>query len=142
MEKNKSNITIGIILAILLSLACKNLTDCEKIRNGAFYYYAKRTREKINIHRTDSMQIETDDKTGSLISRSKVVWKADCKYDMFLNAFSNVKLTGDDSIIAVTPAHVDVIAIRDSFYICTVKLNVFDKEIQLRDTMYFSRSPN
>jgi len=70
-------------------------------------------------------------------ARCKVIWKGDCEFDMYLNALSETRLTGTDSIIASTPAHVQIIYVGKTFYICTVKLNVFDKELNLRDTVYF-----
>lgn len=133
---------LGIFLTLLISLACKDMIDCSKIKNGEFYYYTKGTRDKVNIHRTDSIQIETDGKTDSLLSKSKVVWNDVCKFDMYLNAFSDTKLIGDDSIIAATPAHVAIIEINDSFYVCLVKLSLFDKNINLKDTMFFKNVTN
>jgi hypothetical protein len=137
MELPNKFSTIGIVVLMIISLACKSLKDCEKIKTGNFYYYAKKTREKVNIQRNANMQQEFDDRTGDLISKNKIVWKGDCKYDMFLNSLSDTKLTGDDSIIAATPAHVEIIEVKDSFYVCTVSLNIFNKEIRLKDTMYF-----
>jgi hypothetical protein len=40
-------------------------------------------------------------------------------------------------MILLLPAHVEIVEISDSFYVCLVRLNVFDKKISLKDTMFF-----
>lgn len=138
MRISNYSLTIGIIVAVIVSMACDNLSDCDKVRNGNFYYYSKSTREKIIINRKDSLQIEFGQDTRDQIT-SKIVWKGDCKFDLFINALSDTKLIGDDSIIANTPAHVEIIAITDSFYVCNVEFNVFDTSFRRRDTMHFAQ---
>lgn len=115
----------------------KPVIDCKKIKNGKFYYITKKTRERINVLRIDSLQLETGTMEGSVPMRCKVIWKSDCEYDLYLNALSETRLTETDSIIASTPAHVQIIYVGKTFYVCTAKLKVFDKELNLRDTMYF-----
>jgi hypothetical protein len=128
---------LGIMFILFVAFACDNKPDCRQIRNGNFYYYTKGTREKVNIYRQDSLQTETDADTDILVHKNKVVWNDDCNFLLYLNAFSDTKLTGDDSIIAATPARVEIIDVKDSFYVCLAKLRIFGKEIVLRDTMYF-----
>jgi len=137
MKKIKTHLIIAIFPLLFLSFAYKNLTNCEKIKNGKFYYYAKKTREKINIERFDSLQLETNTKTGGSPIKSKIVWKTACKYDMFINALSESGLTRVDSIIAVTPSHVEIIFIGNAFYVCIAKMNIFNKNLEFRDTIYF-----
>ena len=83
------------------------------------------------------MQLETGQKKEDTPFKNKIVWKGDCEYEMFINAFSDNPLTGDDSIIAATPARVNIIHIDTSFYVCVAKLSVFDKNLEFRDTLYF-----
>lgn len=137
--KNKNNyLLIGILTLLFFSFTNKSSINCEKLKNGKFYYYAKKTRERINILRVDSLQLETGiKKGGDSPIKNKIVWKGNCKYDMFLNALSETKLTETDSIIARTPAHVQIIYIGKIYYVCTVELSVFNKNINLRDTIYF-----
>jgi hypothetical protein len=138
------NNTSGCLLVLLfshlcISQSCRDVPNCEKIKNGKFHYFTKRTRERIDIERFDSLQLETDAKTEGSPLKSKIVWKGECKYDMFINAFTEFKLTGDDSIFATTPSHVSIIYIGDTFYVCIAKLDVFNRDIELRDTVYFNR---
>ncbi|HEU5164382.1 MAG TPA: hypothetical protein VFU29_02510, partial [Chitinophagaceae bacterium] len=60
-------------------------------------------------------------------------------YEMFLNALSHAKFSEVDSIIAMTPSRVDIVFIGPRFYICTAKLDVFDKHFELKDTIYFRK---
>ncbi len=96
----------------------------------------KKTRERVNIERFDSLQLETDFKGGSPL-RSKIVWTSDCKYDMYINAYSETRLPGDDLIFAVTPSKVEIVFINEAFYICDVKMEVFNEKFAMRDTIYF-----
>ena len=137
MKTNLTHLLLLMISLSLLSFFNKRTIDCNKIRNGKFHYFTKKTREKINVLRMDSLQLETGTKEGSVPIRCKVIWKSDCEFDLYLNALSKTKLSETDSIIASTPAHVQIIYVGKTFYICTAKLNVFDKELNLQDTVYF-----
>ena len=121
---------------MLFSFHDNNKVDCKEIKNGKFYYYTKKSRERINVLRKDSLQLEIGTKDTTTI-KSRIIWKSDCDYDMYLNALSGTKLTEFDSLIALTPAHVRIIYIGRVFYVCTVIFNLPDKEIKLRDTIYF-----
>jgi hypothetical protein len=139
MNNTKLCLLIVILTHLFITVSCKDITNCEQLKNGKFYYYTKGTREKIYIERLDSLQVETDSILGSSPQKSKIIWKSDCKYDMYINAFTDSKLAGYDSVIAATPAHVDVVYIGDTFYVCIAKMNVLNKNIELRDTIYFNR---
>ena len=137
MKNKNACILIGIFAHLFLSFVNKSSPACEKLKNGKFYYYTKKTRERINILRIDTLQLETGLKKGDSPIKNKIVWKGDCMYDIFLNALSETRLTETDSIIARTPAHVQIFYIGKTYYICSVKLNVFNKNIDLKDTIYF-----
>lgn len=139
MNNTKLCLLIVILTHLFITGSCKDITKCQQLKNGKFYYYTKATREKIYIERLDSLQAETDSILGSSPQKSKIVWKSDCKYDMYINAFTESKLAGYDSVIAATPAHVDIVYIGDTFYVCIAKMNVLNKNIELRDTIYFNR---
>ena len=103
----------------------------KKLKTGKFYYYTKKSRERINVLRKDSLQLEIGAK-DTITIKSRIIWKSDCDYDMYLNPLSGTKLTEFDSLIASTPAHVRIIYIGRVFYVCTVIFNFPDKEIQLQ----------
>ena len=70
--------------------------------------------------------------------KNKIVWKADCEFDLYINGMSDKNLTGMDSLIAVTPANVKIIYVGTTYYVCTVHLKILDNDFRLRDTMYYS----
>jgi hypothetical protein len=139
MVKQKVFLLLGILCIFTLSFCFKSPKDCQQIRNGQFYYFTQKSREKINVYRKDSLQLEIGSKTNDIPSKNKVIWKNTCEYDMYMNALSDSLLNGDDSILAATPAHVKIIHIDTSFYVCIATLTVFDKSIELRDTLYFAK---
>ena len=139
MNENRSHLILGSVCLFLFSFCITHSKNCNDLRNGKFYYFSKKSRERIDVYRFDSLQLETGSNKGDIPQKNKIVWKGDCEYDMYINAFSDTPLTGDDSIIAATPAHAKIIYIDSLFYVCTAKLNVFDKNLQLRDTLYFAK---
>ena len=136
MKYKISQLLLPIIVLVLFSFHNVTTIDCKKIKNGKFYYYSKKSRERINVLRKDSLQLEIGTKDSAPI-KSRIIWKSDCEYDMYLNALSDTKLTEFDSLMASTPAHIQVIYIGKKFYVCTVSLTIPEKEIKLRDTIYF-----
>ena len=139
MKKEKVYVLFGISFLTLCLFSFRNPNSCDQIRNGKFYYFEKKSREKIIVQRFDSLQLEKSLKKDDTPLKSKIVWKGDCQYDMFINALSESPLTGDDSIIAATPARIKIIHIDTSFYVCTANLSVFGRTFEVRDTMYFLR---
>jgi hypothetical protein len=132
--------TIGYLIILTLPLWLLSFTyttDCKKVKNGKFYYYSKMTREKVNIDRIDSLQMETVEDTGSSPLKCKIIWKSECSYDMYLNALSDSKLTGIDSMIATIPAHVEIIFIGDEYYVCIAKMEINENMVEYRDTMFY-----
>jgi len=138
MKINKGHLIIAIFAFLLLSFTYDEKPNCAKLKNGKYYYYTKKTREKTLVERTDSLQIETNE-FGKDVMKNKIVWKGNCKYDMYLNALSDSTLDETDSIIAATPSHVEIIYIGETFYICTAKMNIFNKNLNFTDTIYFRK---
>ena len=102
MGKYISNIVIIAFLFPILSFNLTTPPECTKVKNGTFYYYSKISRDKVDIERFDSIQLETNTKNGQVL-KNKIIWKRDCNYDMYINALSNSKLEKTDSLIATTP---------------------------------------
>jgi hypothetical protein len=137
MIKNTAYLLLAFLGLFFFSSANRSTEKCSHLKNGKFYYYAKKTRERIDVSRFDSLQLESVAKKEEPPLRNKIIWKGDCEYDLFINAFSHKPLSEVDSIIAATPANVKIIHIDVSFYVCVARLNIFDKKIELRDTLYF-----
>lgn len=72
-------------------LGCETSQDCELYKNGEFFTYDPITKNKINVERKDSVQIESDPANGS-VQRSKIFWKNPCEYHLvgIFNSKSNL----------------------------------------------------
>ena len=138
MLLTKFTFFITIILVSFISFSCSHPLDCSKVKNGKFFYYSKIDRRKVFIDRIDSLQLETDSKKNEVI-RSKIVWLNDCKFQMFINAFSETKLSIEDSLYALKPATIDIVDITSDFYICIAKFSTSKQYLEFRDTMYFQK---
>ena len=135
---NKS--TLLLLVLPLAFFFCNNEPiTCEKVKNGRFFYYTKKNRQKINIDRFDSLQIETDAETGGSTLKNKIVWTGPCKFQLFLNALSETKLSKQDSIFATIPCDVEITFLGSEFYVCLAKMDAFGKHLEFRDTMYYRR---
>jgi hypothetical protein len=137
----KSKIIFGILLGISLitfSFTIKKNLDCSRVKEGSFYYYSKLSRDKVDIERFQNLQLETNTKTGHVL-KSKIVWKTDCSYSMYINALSGSKLSKIDSLISTIPASVDIIELVNKHYIAKTKLTIMSKVIESTDTIYFKR---
>jgi len=126
------------ILVSYSSFNCTQPIDCLKVKNGKFFYFSKLDRRKVTIERIDSLQIEIDPKSAEPL-RSKIVWLNDCKMQMFVNAFSQTKLSQEDSLYATKPATIEIIDVRSDFYICLAKFSTSKREYEFRDTMFFQK---
>jgi hypothetical protein len=122
----------------LFSINCKQINDCSKAKNGKFFYYSKFDRHKVFIERKDSLQTETDAQNNRVL-KSKVIWEGDCKFLMFVNAFSETKLTQSDSLLSIKAIPIEIIKVTNDYYICTVKFSTAKKSYELTDTMYFQK---
>ena len=138
MKIKKGYLILATLVFSLQSFSIDTNINCDKLKKGKYFYYSQNSREKILVDRTDSLQIETN-QSGKVLMKNKIVWREDCKFDMYLNAFSNSKLGEIDSIIAATPSHVEIIDISDAFYIFITKMDIFNKKFNYMDTLYFRK---
>ena len=88
------------------------------------------------MERKDSLQWELD--IDSSVFESRIVWKTSCSYDLYLNALKKNKLDDFDSLMATIPARIDIVEIKETYYVCNVKMVTPYKTITLRDTIYFA----
>jgi len=94
-------------------------------------------RDKVDLNRFDRIQIEKNMETGDILN-SKIVWKNDCSFEMFINSLSKNKLEKIDSLIATIPLLVEIKFIGNEFYISDSKIEILNKTIESRDTIYFA----
>ena len=67
-----------------MSIFTHSTYDCARYKFGKFYIYNKASKQRIDIERKDSLQIETNAETGD-ITVMKVSWTADCEYELLFN---------------------------------------------------------
>lgn len=101
-----------------------NSTDCEKIRDGLFYYYGKDKNTKILINRMGSIQNEIDFKTGDT-SVWKVAWTDSCTMNLkFIR--SSKKLSQEElSLYNLHYLNVQIIAATDNYYVFKLGIDTF-----------------
>jgi hypothetical protein len=131
---------LTLIALISLSL-CSYIKppDCTSVKNGRFYYYAKSSRAKVLVERNcDTIQTEIDTKHGDTLI-SKIVWKTDCSYDLYLNTPSKLPLSKSDSLLALKPTTITITGISKDFYLCTVDFDTHLRHHHLIDTIYFQK---
>jgi len=85
------------------------------------------------IDRSDSIQVETDLKTG-FITRSKIKWLSDCEFEMHYVSSQDTTLDKFSPMLEDIPIMVKILKIGDDHY-------VFEQEIEgatmkITDTMW------
>lgn len=113
-------VSVFIFCAFILTQSCSSgtNTDCQKHKNGDFIYRTKTIENEIiiNISRQNSIQLETDRKTG-YYSKFKVNWTSDCAYELLLeeSTFPAKHIAPDSR--KTDPLKVEILNSTDDFYI-------------------------
>jgi len=97
-------------MAIVILFASFNKTgeqSCELYRTGKFYIYNKQSKQRINIERKDSLQIETNTETGD-ISVMKVKWNGACEYDLWFNYMTPKEVSKNKNAQKVFESNEDI----------------------------------
>ena len=84
MNRKKIFSSLSLLFIVGLSFLSKPPVDCSQYKLGKFYIYNKISKQRINIERKDSLQIETNAETGD-ITIMKVNWVGDCEYELLFN---------------------------------------------------------
>lgn len=121
-----------------MSFFARSSYDCTQYRVGKFYIYNKVSKQRINIERKDSLQIETNAETGD-ITVMKVSWTAECEYDLLFNYTTPKEVSKSKRSQSVTessaniPLRIKILSGTDNYY-------VFEASKQglksLRDTVW------
>lgn len=114
---------ISLILLLIFASSCSNKQrklDCNKLRNGRFYYKSIISDAGSKIERNDSIQIVINEKTGKK-ETERIKWLGPCVYEVL--PFSNLKddSTGEELL----SAKVSILSISKDYYTFNVsnKLN-------------------
>ena len=124
-----------LVVIILLSIACgvtKNRTSCKDFRNGKFSMRSEFDGSETVIERRDSIQIETNLASGSVIN-SKVSWTNPCEYELM---YTSSIVLGSDSIHSFVQARrlkTKILKVEDDYYIFESSMDGI--ELKLIDTL-------
>jgi len=126
------------VLVFIALSGCAQKLNCSKLKNGKFYYYSFYARNIINIDRQDTLQIETESATGTIL-RSKIIWESDCDYKLYIGAMDPVQSSYKDSLISTIPFDCRVVFLSSDFYVCKVSAKTPYFDFNKRDTIYFQK---
>ena len=127
----------GAVVIAFSFISLKEIETCEKYRTGKFYIYNKVNKQRINIERKDSLQIETNENGD--ITVLKVKWINPCEYELLFNYMTpkEVSKRGDVQKIvesmANEPLQIKILSGTDDYYLFEAKKDGF---INLRDTVW------
>ena len=99
----------------------EQIQDCEKYRTGKFYFYNKANRQKINIERKDSLQIETNE-SGD-ITVLKINWTGPCQYELLFNYMTPKDVSKSKDVQRVfdsngdSPFQIRILGGTESYYV-------------------------
>ena len=109
------------VAAVASFISIKEVQSCEKYKTGKFYIYNKANKQRVNIERRDSLQIET--KENGDITILKVNWTGPCQYELFFNYMTPKEVSKDTTVQRIfdsngdTPFQIKILTGTDSYYI-------------------------
>ena len=115
------------LLFLLITFSCSSKPkDCSNFKVGTFKYQDPDYHGHL-IERNDSIQIEYNGKDDIKII-SKIEWISDCEYVLTYKDILNYPKK--DSVIGKS-FNVKIIKTKESSYICYVKSDTFDSNIEI-----------
>jgi len=131
---NNKNYHFCVFLLSFTLFACKTSFECANYKCGKFFTFSPVTRNRINIERTDSLQVETDIKSG-LIMKNRIVWKSPCEYEITGTYINKSTTDNIDSFFSITPIKVKIIGGNKDYYVFSARIDSANKFVELADTM-------
>ncbi len=137
MQISKSLLLFSVIVIAFSAFNKTAEQNCEVYRKGKFYIYNKLNKQRINIERKDSLQIETNELTGD-ITISKVKWTGPCDYELFFNYMTPKEVSKDTTAQRIfdvndTPLQIKILSGTDNYYFFEASKQGFKS---LRDTVW------
>lgn len=121
---------IFLTTAFLLSCSGKQKVPCSKFHNGSFRIRSANSVAGFVIERTDSIQIETNDRSG-VVRKYRVNWKNECEYTLLLMEEEDDERPGlrgrnlFDSISRI-PTSTTIISTTDDHYVFSTRKRGFE----------------
>ena len=110
---------------------------CDKYKTGKFYIFNKVNKQRINIERRDSLQIETNENGD--ITVLKVKWTSACDYELLFNYMTPKEVSKDKNVQRIVdsngdiPLRIKILGGTDRYYVCEAVNQGFQS---LRDTVW------
>ena len=127
----------GTVIVAFSFTGIKEMQTCDKYRTGKFYIYNKANKQRINIERRDSLQIETQGNGD--ITVLKVNWIGPCVYELLFNYMTPKEVSKRDSVPVIvesmgnSPLQIKILSGTGDYYLFEAKKGGF---MNLRDTVW------
>jgi hypothetical protein len=121
MQLSQSLLLFGTIIIVVSGFSKTAHQNCDRYKIGKFYIYNKANKQRINIERRDSLQIETNENGD--ITILKVNWTGPCQYELFFNYMTPKEVSKDTTVQRIfdingdTPFQIKILSGTDSYYI-------------------------
>jgi hypothetical protein len=118
----KSLLLISGIIIVFSGFSKTTEQNCDRYKTGKFYIYNKTNKQRINIERRDSLQIETNEQTED-ITVLKVNWTGPCEYELLFNYMTPKEVSKDKNVQRIfdsngdIPLQIKILGGTDSYYV-------------------------
>jgi len=137
MQIPKHPLLYGAIIVVFSCFSKKATLNCDMYKMGKFYIYNKNSKQRINIERRDSLQVETNENGD--ITVLKVKWTSACDYELLFNYMTPKEVSKDKNAQRIFDSNADIpLQIRilggtDNYYVYEASKQGFQN---LRDTVW------
>ena len=138
MQLLKSVLLAGATIIVFSFFMKTTDQSCDMFRTGKFYIINKINKQRINIERKDSLQVETNVETGD-ITVMKVKWSSSCEYELLFNYMTPKDVSKSKDIQRVVetsvniPLRIKILSGTDTYYVFEARKEGFQN---LRDTVW------
>jgi hypothetical protein len=108
----------GILIGVALFAACGTPTpkecNCSKFKNGHFIYKAQ-SGFTYTIERNDSIQLETDVKTGDY-TKLRIKWRDSCNYEVLMMETTIATSDSMKNVRKTIPFRIRIVSTAKDYY--------------------------
>ena len=137
MQIPKFILLYGAIIIVFSCFVKRTGPNCDTYRTGKFYIFNKVNKQRINIERRDSLQIETNENGD--ITVLKVKWTSACDYELLFNYMTPKEVAKDKNVQRIfdsngaIPLQIKILGGTDRYYVFEAVKQGFQS---LRDTVW------
>ncbi|HEX6170284.1 MAG TPA: hypothetical protein VFZ33_11345 [Chitinophagaceae bacterium] len=121
MQILKFILLYGAIIIVFSCFVKRTGHNCDTYRTGKFYIFNKVNKQRIDIERRDSLQIETNEDGD--ITVLKVKWTSACDYELLFNYMTPKEVSIDKNVQRIfdsngdVPLRIKILGGTDSYYV-------------------------